>query len=64
MKKVEVGDIVVFNNLPNGVRYDVLTVDGFCMTVRECGTDYKVQHSDTSLVAKIVGKQSPKGERK
>ena len=54
MKKVKVGDVVVFNNLPNAVKYDVLDVDGFCMKVREHGTDYRIEPSDTSLVAKIV----------
>ena len=56
MKKVKEGDVVVFNNLPNAVKYDVLAVDGFCMEVREHGTDYRTEYSDTSLVAKIVKK--------
>jgi len=56
MKKVKEGDVVVFNNLPNAVKYDVLAVDGFCMKVREHGTDYRIECSDTSLVAKIVKK--------
>ena len=54
MRKVKVGDIVVFNELPTAVKYDVLEVEGFCMKVREHGTDYRIEPSDTSLVAKIV----------
>jgi hypothetical protein len=54
MKKIEVGDIVVFNNLADAVKYDVLAVDGFCIKVREHGTNYRIECSDTSLVAKIV----------
>lgn len=54
--KVKTGDVVVFNNLPTAVKYDVLEVheNGFCMKVRESGTDYRVECSDTSLVAKII----------
>lgn len=56
MKKIKVGDIVVFNNLADAVKYNVLDVheNGFCIKVRETGTDYRVEVSDTSLVAKIV----------
>jgi hypothetical protein len=58
MKKVKVGDIVVFNNLPDAAKYDVLAIhdNGFCIDVREHGTDYRPQCSDTSLVAKIIKK--------
>jgi hypothetical protein len=52
--KVKSGDVVVFNDLPNAVKYDVLEVNGFCMKVREFGTDYRIEQSDTSLVAKII----------
>ena len=56
MTKVKVGDIVVFNNLSDAVKYDVLDVheNGFCIKVREHGTNYSIECSDTSLVAKIV----------
>jgi len=52
--KVKEGDVVVFNNLSDATKYDVLAVDGFCIKVRESGTDYRIEISDTSLVAKIV----------
>lgn len=54
--KVKVGDVVVFNELPSAAKYEVLDIheNGFCMKVREHGTDYRVECSDTSLVAKIV----------
>ena len=56
MRNVKVGDVVVFNNLPNAVKYDVLDIhkNGFCMKVREHGTSHRIECSNTSLVAKIV----------
>ena len=53
--KIKTGDIVTFNNLPDAAKFEVVSVDGFSMEVREAGTDYKTQFSDTSLVAKVVG---------
>ena len=52
--KVKVGDVVVFNDLPIATKFDVLEVNGFCIKIRQFGTDYKIEKSDTSLVAKIV----------
>ena len=38
--KVKVGDVVVLSSLPDATRYDVLSVDGAEIKVREAGTDY------------------------
>ena len=44
------GDLVAFNRLPDAVWFEVLTIDGYAMTIREAGTDDAAQRSDTSLV--------------
>ncbi len=54
MKKVKAGDIVTFSEHPKAVKFEVVRADGFSIEVREAGTDYKTQFSDTSLIAKII----------
>jgi hypothetical protein len=44
------GDLVAFSHLPDATWFEVLTIDGYAMTVREAGTDDAAQRSDTSLV--------------
>ena len=50
MSPIKPGDKVAFNRLPDAVWFEVLTIDGHAMTVREAGTDDAAQRSDTSLV--------------
>ena len=52
-KTIKVGDVVAFNTLPDAVWFDVLKVDGFRLTVREHGTDYRTQQIDKSTVKQI-----------
>ena len=47
--KIKAGEIVTFNDLPDAAQFEVVSVDGFNMEVREAGTDYRTQSSDTSL---------------
>ena len=51
--KIEVGSVVAFNMLADATWFDVIAIDGFNMTVREHGTDYAPQSSDTSLVKRV-----------
>jgi hypothetical protein len=44
------GDLVAFNMLPDATWFEVLSVDGFTLTVREAGTDYSPQQIDLSLI--------------
>lgn len=56
MPKSVVGDVVAFNRLPDAAWFDVVSVDGFRMIVKEHspeGIDYVDQRSDTSLVKQI-----------
>lgn len=53
MNNVKPGDVVAFNNLNDCTWFDVLTVSGFAMTVREHGTDYKEKNADTSMIRQI-----------
>jgi hypothetical protein len=53
MKKVEVGSVVAFNKLADATWFDVVSKDGFNIEVREHGTDYATQRSDTSLVKQV-----------
>ncbi len=50
MSALTPGDLVAFNRLPDATWFEVLTIDGYSMTVREAGTDDAAQRSDTSLV--------------
>jgi hypothetical protein len=49
----KVGDVVAFNDLPDAVWFDVLSINGFMMEIREHGTNYAVQHFDKGLVRQI-----------
>ena len=49
-KRIQIGDAVAFNKLPDAVWFDVVTVDGYLLTVREAGADYAAQRIDSSLV--------------
>ena len=51
-KQVNVGDIVVLNNLADATPFEVLAVDGFVVTVREAGTEYKPQFIDKEMIYK------------
>lgn len=50
---IKVGSVVAFNMLEDATWFDVIAIDGFNMTVREHGTDYAPQSSDTSLVKRV-----------
>jgi hypothetical protein len=50
MTALKPGDLVAFNRLSDATWFEVLTIDGYAMTVREAGTDDAAQRSDTSLV--------------
>jgi len=52
--KIKAGEIVTFNDLPDAAQFEVVSVDGFNMEVREAGTDYRTQSSDTSLVVRVI----------
>ena len=55
MSKVEIGSVVVFNNLPNAARFEVVErLDNFRVSVREENTDYRSQVVDESMIAKVV----------
>lgn len=51
------GDIVVFNNLPDAAKFEVVDrfPQHFTLEVKEAGTDYRSQFVDQSQVIKIVG---------
>jgi len=56
MKKIKqpvVGSVVAFNMLKDACWFDVLEINGFIMTIREHGTDYREQYMDKSLVRQI-----------
>lgn len=53
MKKIVPGSIVAFNTLPDPVWFDVLSIDGFSIIVREHNTTYAPQTSDKSLVKQV-----------
>lgn len=52
-KQIKAGSVVAFNKLDDAVWFDVLDIDGCIMTVREHGTDYAPQQTDTSLVKQV-----------
>lgn len=51
--KITKGDQVAFNNLADATWFDVIHVDGYRLVIREAGTDYKEQATDTSLVKQV-----------
>jgi hypothetical protein len=53
MKALKVGSVVAFNKLPDAVWFDVISIDGFAIIVREHGTSFAHQRSDKSLIAQI-----------
>lgn len=57
--KIAVGNEVAFNKLADAAWFEVLAVDGFALTVREAGTDYAPQQSDTSLVKQVRPASTP-----
>lgn len=54
MIKVEAGDIVVMNSLKDATKWEVLEIKEFLAKIRECGTNYKPQIIDVSMIHKIV----------
>lgn len=56
MKKINVGDLVAFNELSDATWFEVLGIQGTLILVREYSTDYASQYSDTSLIRKIKKK--------
>lgn len=50
---IEVGNEVAFNKCEDATWFTVIEIKGFDMTVREAGTDYAEQRSDTSLVKQV-----------
>lgn len=52
-REAKIGDVVAFNNMADAVWFDVIEIEGFQMTVREHGTDYRPQVIDKSLVKRI-----------
>lgn len=57
MKKIKAGMFVAFNTLADATWFEVVSVDGFRMEVREegmvDGRHYASQPSDTSLVKQV-----------
>jgi len=53
MKPVKVGSVVAFNELPDAVWFEVLSIDGFNLTIREHGTDYATQVIDKGYVKQV-----------
>ena len=51
--KIKTGSIVAFNKQPDAVWFDVISIDGFAMMVREHGTSNKAQPTDTSLIKQV-----------
>ena len=54
MIKVETGDIVVMNGLKDATKWEVLETKEFLAKIRECGTNYKPQIIDVSMIHKVV----------
>lgn len=52
--KIEKGDLVAFNTLPDAVWFEVTVIKGHLMTIREAGTDYTKQTMDTPMVRHIM----------
>jgi len=54
MNKIEVGDIVAFNTLPDAIWFEVLEIDGFNLKIRErARPDYAAKWADTSMVKQV-----------
>lgn len=51
--KIKTGSIVAFSKQPDAVWFDVISIDGFTIMVREHGTSNRVQPSDTSLIKQV-----------
>lgn len=51
--KIKTGSIVAFSKQPDAVWFDVISIDGFTIMVREHGTSNRVQQSDTSLIKQV-----------
>ena len=54
MSSVKVGDIVVMNSLKDATKWEVLEVKQFLAKIRECGTDYKPQFIDISMIHRVL----------
>jgi len=54
MIQVKVGDVVVMNGLKDATKWEVLEIKEFLAKIRECGTNYKSQIIDISMIHKIV----------
>ena len=52
--KVKTGDIVVMNSLKDTTKWEVLETKEFLAKIRECGTDYKPQVIDVSMIYKVL----------
>lgn len=57
MKPVVIGSLVAFNELPDATWFEVLSIDGFQLTIREynehSGKNYREQYTDKSLVRQV-----------
>jgi hypothetical protein len=54
MIKVKTGDIVVMNGLKDATKWEVVEVKEFLAKIRECGTNYKSQIIDISMIHKVL----------
>ena len=54
MIKVKIGDVVVLNGLKDATKWEVLEVKEFLAKIRECGTDYKPQIIDISMIHRVL----------
>ena len=52
--RVKVGDIVVMNGLKDATKWEVLEIKEFLAKIRECGTNYKSQVIDVSMIHKVL----------
>jgi len=54
MKRVKTGDIIVMNGLKEATKWEVLEVKEFLVKIRECGTNYKSQLIDISMIHEVL----------
>lgn len=54
MIQVKVGDVVVMNGLKDATKWEVLEIKEFLAKIRECGTNYKSQVIDVSMIHKVL----------
>ena len=54
MIQVKVGDVVVMNGLKDATKWEVLEIKEFIAKIRECGTNYKQQLIDISMIYEVL----------